>query len=187
MRWLLIVIPLLIAIFIIRSRKRSIVGMKSQQKHFINLAHSLNLEFRSDQYFVQLQGKWNASNVIILPHQFEGPGSLTLIYLETRIPAVDRNWIEPNVSLGRALVEKDYGYEVCGTALPSEKVLAVLKEIRYPYIAVTLPTRFVYSPLLHETGWKNFVVMIALNEGRKPSVDRLRQALDSAKRIATAL
>src|ERR1041384_1671202 len=98
MRWLLIIIPWLIAILIIRSRRRSIVGMKAQRKHFRNLADALNLQFRSDEYFVQLEGKWNDYNVVILPHQFEGPGSITLIYMESKIPAIDRNWIEPNVS-----------------------------------------------------------------------------------------
>lgn len=189
MRWLLIVIPWLIAILIIRSRRRSIVALKTQRKHFRNLAEQLHLQFHSDEYFVQLEGQWNGLNVVILPHQFEGPGAVTLIYLESKLPAADRNWIEPNVSLGRALVEKAYGYEVSGTSLPGDKITEALKDAPYPYVALTLPTRFIYSPLLQQTlaQWKNFVVLIALNEGRKPSSDVIRKALFSAEAIASNL
>ena len=187
MKWLFVVLAVMILILIIRSRRRSIVGIKAQRKHFKKIAESLALQFQSDQYFVALVGKWNDLNVAILPHQFEGPGALTLVYMETRIPAVDRNWIEPNVSLGRALVESNYGYDVSGTCLPAEKILDAIKNVPYPYVAVTLPTRFIYSPLLQRTGWTNFVVLIVLNEGRKPSEHVIRTALRSAEGIANAL
>jgi len=189
MRWLLIVIPWLIAILIIRSRRRSIVALKTQRKHFRNLAEQLHLHFQSDEYFVQLEGEWNGLNVVILPHQFEGPGAITLIYVESKMPSSDRNWIEPNVSLGRALVEKNYGYEISGTALSAEKIVPDLKNAPYPYVAVTPPTRFIYSPLLQQilSNWKNFVVLIALNEGRQPSSSSIRKALATAELIAVKI
>jgi hypothetical protein len=187
MKWLFILVAVMILILIIRSRRQSIVGIQAQRKHFKKLADSLHLHFQSDEYFVLLTGKWNDFNIAILPHQFEGPGALTLVYMESKIPAVDRNWIEPNVSLGRALVETNYGYEISGTQLSAEKILDAIKNVPYPYVAVTLPTRFIYSPLLPQIGWQNFVVLMALNEGRKPSPDSIRQALNSAEKIARAV
>jgi hypothetical protein len=178
---------------LIISRRRSIVGLKGQRKHFQGLAQSLQLEFISDGYFVQIQGKWKDLKVIILPHQFEGPGSLTLVYMETKTPWVDRNWIEPNLSIERAVVEWKrkgvFGYDVSGNQLASEKILATIKPAPYPFVAVTLPNRFIYSPLLQQTlsKWRNFVVLIALDEGRRPAVSQIANALAAAEKIGQNL
>jgi len=183
----------IVILIILLSRRRSIVGIKGQRQHFRRLAESLQLEFVSDEYFVQIQGKWRDRNVIILPHQFEGPGSLTLIYMESMLPSVDRTWIEPNLSIGRALVEwKRKGtnnYEVSGTELSSERILQEIKQASYPYVAVTLPSRFVYSPLLQQalSKWKNFVVFIALDEGRRPAAQSVQIALTKAESIAVVV
>jgi hypothetical protein len=193
MRWITIAGILLAAvvfILILRSRRRSITGSKSERMHFRNLSEPLGLSFVSDDYFVQLEGMWNGFPVIILPHHFEGPGSVTLIYLQTQIPIIQRNWIEPNLSLGRALVESrrksSYGHEISGSDLPSEKILNEIKTNSFPYTAFTLPSRFVYSPLLQKSldSWKNFVVLIALDEGRKPTKEQITNALKAAEKIA---
>ena len=193
MKWLAVAGILLVfatLILILSARRRSIKGRKAQQNHFQHLAQLLGFQFVSDDYFVQLEGRWNSRPAIILPHHFEGPGSVTLIYLETGIPAVERNWIEPNLSMGRALVEwkrkSPYGYEVSGTNLPSERVLAEMKLAVYPYVAVTLPWRFSYSPLLQKSlsSWKNFAVLLVLDEGRRPSKQQIENALNCAARIA---
>src|SRR5258705_11281672 len=106
MRWIAIpgILLAVVIILIIRARRRSIKGSKSERKYFRHLSELLGLPFVSDDYFVQLEGMWNGFPVIILPHHFEGPGSVILIYLQTQIPIIQRNWIEPNLSLGRALV-----------------------------------------------------------------------------------
>jgi len=193
MNWIAVAGILLAAaafILILRARRRSITGSKSERKHFAHLSKPLGLPFVSDDYFVQLEGMWNGFPVIILPHHFEGPGSVTLIYLETKIPVIQRNWIEPNLSLGRALVESrrksSYGYEISGKDLPAEKILKEIKTTSFPYVAFTLPSRFSYSPLLQKSleSWKNFVVLIALDEGRKPTKEKIGDALETAQRIA---
>jgi hypothetical protein len=185
-----ILLALAAILWIVRSRRRSIVGIKQQRKHFQSLAQDLNLKFVSDEYFVELEGLWNGLDVIILPHHFEGPGSVTLIYMRTPAPVVDRNWIEPNLSMGRAFVEwkrnSSYGYEISGSILPAGKILEQINLAPFPYVAVTLPSRFSYSPLLLRSvsTWKNFVVLIALDEGRKPSAAKISEALRAAERIA---
>jgi hypothetical protein len=195
MRWIIAGVLLAAAAFIliVRARRRSITGSKSERKHFRQLSELLGLSFVSDDYFVQLEGLWNGIPVIILPHHFEGPGSVTLIYLQTKIPVIQRNWIEPNLSLGRALVESrrksSYGYEISGRDLPAERILNELKTTSFPYVAFTLPHRFSYSPLLQKSleSWTHFVVLIALDEGRKPTKEKITHALKSAERIAKVL
>jgi|GEM_PF-3355016 len=193
MRWLILVGTVLTVVgilWLVRLRRRSIVGIKQQRQHFRRLGQSFHFEFVSDEYFVQLEGVWNGLEVIILPYNFEGPGSVTLIYMKTKMPALERNWIEPNLSMGRALVERKrkspYGYEISGAYLPSERILEQMKLAPYPYVAVTLPSRFSYSPLLQASlsSWKNFIVLIALDVGRKPSATQITDALKTAERIA---
>jgi hypothetical protein len=192
MKWILAAILLATIAFILiyRARSRSITGRKTERKHFQKLSSALGLQLVSDDYFVQLEGDWKSFPVIVLPHHFEGPGAVTLLYLQTKVPAVEKNWIEPNLSLGRALVEfrrkSKFGFEVTGNILPSEKLLPEMQKLNYPYVALTLPTRFSYSPLLQKSleSWKNFVLLVVLDEGRKPDSARIVRALNDVEGIA---
>src|SRR5262245_28875067 len=94
-----------IAFWIRRSRRRSILDIPGRNKHFTFLAKQLGFALGGDEYFIQLEGKWKEFNSLIYPHAFEGPGSITLFYFDTGVPIVERNWIEPSLSLGRAIVE----------------------------------------------------------------------------------
>jgi hypothetical protein len=195
MKWIAlsgILLALTLLFWILRIRARSITSEKSRKKHFQKLAKELGFQFVTDDYFLQLEGYWNEMPSILYPHNFEGPGIITLLYLETRVPASDHNWIEPNLSLGRALVEwkrhRPFGYEVTGTQLPSIKILEALERTaaRYPFAAVTLPRRFSYSPLLQKSlsTWKNFVVLLAVEAGKRPAKTQLEAALRDAAEIA---
>ncbi|MCI0411620.1 hypothetical protein L0222_02330 [bacterium] len=188
-----ILLALALLFWILRIRSRSITSEKSKKKHFQKLANELGFRFVSDDYFVQLEGYWNEMRSIMYPHNFEGPGIITLLYLETRVPASANNWIEPNLSLGRALVEwkrqAPFGYEVTGKQLPSKQILEAIARTNYPFAAVTLPHRFSYSPLLQQSlsSWKNFVVLLAVEAGKKPAKNQLEAALRDAAEIAESL
>jgi len=185
-----VLLALALLLWIFRIRARSITGEKSRKKHFQKLAKELGFRFVSDDYFLQLEGSWNEMRSIVYPHNFEGPGVIILLYLETRVPASENNWIEPNLSLGRALVEwkrhAPFGYEVNGTRLPSKQILEAIERTSYPFAAVTLPRRFSYSPLLQQSlsGWKNFIVFLAVEAGKKPAKKQLEAALSDAAKIA---
>ncbi len=196
MKWLAltgILLALALLIWIFRIRASSITGQKSRKKHFQKLAKDLGFRFVSDDYFLQLEGSWNEMRSIVYPHNFEGPGIITLLYLETRVPASDNNWVEPNLSLGRALVEwkrhAPFGYEVTGKLLPSKQILEAIGRKSYPFAAVTLPRRFSYSPLLLQSlsSWKNFVVFLAVEAGKKPAKRQLEAALRDAAEIAESV
>lgn len=184
---------LALLLWIFRIRARSITSETSRKRHFEKLAKELGFRLISDDYFLQLEGSWNDMRSIVYPHNFEGPGVITLLYLETRVPASENNWIEPNLSLGRALVEwkrqSRFGYEVSGKRLPAEKILQALERTNYPFAAVTLPRRFSYSPLLQQSlsSWKNFVVLLAVEAGKKPAKPQLEAALRDAAEIAESL
>jgi hypothetical protein len=193
MRWFAlsgILLALALLLWILRIRARSITSETSRKRHFQRLANELGFRLISDDYFLQLEGSWNDMRSIVYPHNFEGPGVITLLYLETRVPACENNWIEPNLSLGRALVEwkrqSRFGYEVTGTKLPAKKILQAIERTNYPFAAVTLPRRFSYSPLLQQSlsSWKNFVVFLAVEAGKKPAKPQLEAALRDAAEIA---
>jgi hypothetical protein len=177
-------------LWIFRIRAQSITAEKSRKNHFQKLAKELGFRFVSDDYFLQLEGSWEDMRSIIYPHNFEGPGVITLLYMETRVPVVENNWIEPNLSLGRALVEwkrqSGFGYEVTGKQLPAKKILEAIERTNYPFAAVTLPRRFSYSPLLQQSlsSWKNFVVFLAIEAGKKPAKAKVEAALHHAAEIA---
>ncbi len=181
--------------WILRARKSSIKGEESRNQYFQQLAKELDFQFVTDGYFIQLQRACDGMHVIVYPHNFEGPGLVTLLYLETTMPATDRNWIEPNLSLGRALVEwkknAQYGYEVSGRDFDKKNVIEALDaiKIRYPYVAITVPWRFSYSPLLQKAlrSWKNYAVFLAIDVGRQPAAGQLRQALRDAEGLALAI
>lgn len=180
-------------VWVWRTRRASIKGDKSRNKHFAELAKKLGLAVVTDDYFIQLEGTYQGHPAVIYPHHFEGPGFVTLIYLETGKAAIDRNWIEPNESLGRALVDskqnRKFNFETSGSAL--NYVLENLERWKstYPYIAVTLPHRFSYSPLQQKAmaNWKNFVVFLALDAGRRPGAEQMGKALQDAVSIAALL
>jgi hypothetical protein len=196
--WLSLAIFLLALILLSvlwRIRRSGITGENARNKHFERLSKDLNLHFVTDDYFVQVEGSRKESRVILYPHNFEGPGFITLLYFETQVPAKDRSWIEPNLSLGRAIVEwkrhSIYNFETNGPELSKQEILEALDTVKhsYPYIAVTLPWRFSYSPLLQKTlsGWKNYVVFLAMDAGREPSTKQMVHAIDDAAKIADAV
>jgi hypothetical protein len=188
-----ILLALTFLLWIFRIRAQSITAEKSRKNHFQKLAKELGFRFVSDDYFLQLEGFWNDMRSIVYPHNFEGPGVITLLYLETRVPLVENNWIEPNLSLGRALVEwkrqSRFGYEVTGTHLPAKKILQAIERTNYPFAAVTLPRRFSYSPLLQQSlsSWKSFVVFLAIEAGKKPAKAKVEAALRDAAEIGESL
>jgi hypothetical protein len=186
----------LILLLVVRKLRRSgITGENARNQHFERLAQNLNLKVVSDDYFIQLEGSRGDSHVVLYPHNFEGPGFITLLYFETQVPAQDRCWIEPNLSLGRAIVEwkrhSSYSFETNGTELNKQTVLEALETQKrsYPYIAVTNPWRFSYSPLLQRTlsGWKNYVLFLAMDAGREPSKEQIEQAMADAGMIANVV
>ena len=188
-----ILLALVLLLWIFRIRMRSITAEKSRKNHFQKLAKELGFQFVSDDYFLQLEGRWKDMRTIVYPHNFEGPGMITLLYMETSVVAAENNWIEPNVSLGRALVEwkrqSRIGYEVTGTRLPAKKILEAIERTNYPFASVTLPRRFSYSPLLQKSvgSWNNFVVFLAIEAGKKPTKVKLEKALTHAAEIAESL
>ena len=193
MKWFVLIGILLtlgLLLWIFRIRARSITLEKSRRNHFKNLAKELGFQFVSDDYFLQLEGSWNDMRSIVYPHNFEGPGVITLLYMETAVPLVEHNWIEPNLSLGRALVEwkrqSRFGYEVTGTQLPAKRIQQVIERMNHPFAAVTLPRRFSYSPLLQQSlsSWKNFVVFLAIEAGKEPAKAKVEAALRDAAEIA---
>jgi hypothetical protein len=177
--------------WILHVRESSITSQRKRDNHYHRLAGELGFKFITDEYFVQLEGLRNNFPVIVYPHNFEGPGLISLLYLQTTVAAKDRNWIEPNLSLGRALVEwkrkTDHDYEVSGEHLPPQ-LLNSIREFKriYPYVAVTLPWRFSYSPLLQKAiaHWKNYAVFLAIDSGRYPSKDEIEKAIHDAITLA---
>jgi hypothetical protein len=174
-------------------RKQSIISIPARNRHFTWLASQLNLKTAGDDYFLQLEGSWNDVPIIIYPHNFEGPGLITLFYADTGVPLEERTWIEPSLSLGRAIVEwkaeRKYQFEYSGsTALKSYPIVEVLERYRtvYPYVAVTLPTRLVYSQYVMEalSDSKNYTALVVMDSGRRPSVVELQEALDAVTDIA---
>lgn len=192
---LLLLVGLVIAFLIRRSRRRSILDIPGRNKHFAFLAKQLGFALGGDDYFIQLEGKWKEFNTLIYPHAFEGPGSITLFYFDTEVPIVERNWIEPSLSLGRAIVEWKrkipFHHETSGSSLPLQELLREMEKLTplYPYIAVTLPTRFIFSHYMMQilSSWKNFVVLLVLDAGRKPSLQEIQSALDAGVSLVEIL
>ena len=175
------------------ARKQSIINIPARNRHFTWLAAGLNLKTGGDDYFLHLEGSWNDISIIIYPHNFEGPGLITLFYADTGVPFEDRTWIEPSLSLGRAIVEwkaqRKYQFEYIGSAaLKSYPIVEVLERYRtiYPYVAVTLPTRLVYSQYVMEalSDSKNYTALVVMDSGRRPSVEEMQKALDAVIDIA---
>jgi len=174
------------------SRRQSIVGTKSRNRYFQKLARELSFAAAGDDYFIQLEGTWKGIPVVIYPHNFHGPGSITLFYADTGIPFRERTWIEPNLSLGRAIQEwkrgERFAFDISGDPPLGENVLAIYQS-KFPFLACTLPTRFIFSQYLSQTlgSWKNFVVLLVLDAGRKPHLDEIRSALDSAADLVASI
>lgn len=187
-----ILLGALLAFWIWRNRRRSIVDIKGRNKHFASLAKQLRFLQGGDDYFIQLEGTWKERSALIYPHSFEGPGSITLFYVDTGIPCAERTWIEPSLSLGRAIVEWKRGtpfrHEVSGSLLPTQEILKQIEELKpqYPFAAVTLPTRFIFSHymMLSLSNWKTFVALLVLDAGRRPSIQEIQNALDAATGLA---
>jgi hypothetical protein len=175
------------------ARKQSIIRIPARNRHFTWLASELNLKTAGDDYFLQLEGTWNDVPILIYPHNFEGPGLITLFYADTQVPFEDRSWIEPTLSLGRAIVEskagRKYQFEYTGSmATKSYPIVEVLERYRttYPYVALTLPTRLVYSQYVMDalSNSKNYTALIAMDSGRRPSVEEMKEALNAVTDIA---
>jgi hypothetical protein len=189
-RFLFLLLVAIAAIFLLirHSRRQSIVGTKSRNRYFKKIAAELSFRTAGDDYFIQLEGTWKDTPVVLYPHNFHGPGSITLFYADTGIPVRDRTWIEPNLSLGRAILEwkrgEQFGFDVSGDPPLTESTLKSYQS-KFPFIACTLPTRFIFSQYLSQTlgSWKNFVVLLVLNAGRKPHLDEIRNALDSVTQL----
>jgi hypothetical protein len=188
----LLILTSVFVFFVWRSRRKSILDVKGRNRHFESLAKQLQLVQKGDDYFTQLEGTWNGTPVLIYPHNFEGPGSITLFYLDSGILCIERNWIEPNLSLGRAIVEwkrkVPFHHEVSGSELPAQKILEEIESLKqqFPYIAITQPTRFIFSHYMMESlsNWKNFVILLVLDAGRKPSFLEIQNALNAGVRLA---
>ena len=186
---------LALILYLWRARRTGIKGEKARNKHFERLAKELNFRYVTDDYFVQLEGSRNNRRIIVYPHNFEGPGFITLLYLESALTAKDRNWIEPNLSLGRAIVEWKrkafFNCEISGSELSRENLIETLNSLNqsYPYIAVTPPWRYSYSPLLQMalSTWKNYAVFLAMDAGRHPASEQIEQAIRYAEKIAVHL
>lgn len=187
------VVALVVWIAIKRARARSIAGIPGRNRHFASLAGKLHLQPRSDDYFLQLEGTWDARRIVLFPHNFEGPGSITILIAETNLVLRDRTWVEPSLTLGRALVEwrrgNPFGCEFAGELIFDEtqltSALAKMKQ-NYPFAAVTLPSRYLLSPLLVQSlgAWRNFIAVLAMDSGRTPSLQQLQKALDDACALA---
>jgi hypothetical protein len=185
-----------LAFVIWQSRRSSIVGIPGRNRHFHKLASELGFTVSGDDYFLQLEGKWKEVPVIIYPHNFEGPGSVILFYADSGLPLLNQTWVEPTMSLGRALVEfknhKMINFDFAGDPiLRNYSVVEALQRYKalYPYIAVTQPDRFVYSQFLHDAlaACKNFIVLLVLDAGRRPSADEITTALDAVVDISAAV
>ncbi len=197
--WLLV--SLLILAFLItaaniwRIRRRRIGGVKSRNKYFRRLAGQLNLSATGDEYLVQLEGNWKGRRVIVYPHNFEGPGSITLLHMETSVPFRERTWLEPTLGLGRAIAEWKRGaffsYERSGNLPGVEELQREMEKHRatFPFIALTVPSRFLLSQSVTEAfrDCANFVVVVALDAGRKPALARLTRALDVMAKLSEIL
>ncbi len=175
------------------ARRQSIVNIPARNRHFKLIGEALNLRFGGDDYFLQLEGTWNGIPIIIYPHNFEGPGLITLFYADTGVPFVEQSWVEPFLSLGRAIVEKKKGYRVqfqfAGNPdLKAYPIVEVLERYRdqYAYLAITLPDRFAYSQyvlaLLSQS--KNYIALLVMDSGRRPTTDEIQNALDAVTDIA---
>ena len=191
--WLVLLVPVIaLFVWIWRARKSGIYGEAARNQYFRKLAADLGFSVVTDDYFLQLEGLVDNSRTIIYPHHFEGPGLVTLIYLETKLPAQERNWIEPNVSLGRSLVgwkqKTPVDFEISGNHLNVPEILAMLNKLKhnYAYAGVTLPHRFSYSPLLQTSldTWRHYVIFLALDAGRRPSHSQIQRALNDASALA---
>jgi hypothetical protein len=187
--WALIVAAVVIAGIVFYSRRRSIAGMASRNRYFSRLAKKLQWKTNEDTYFLQMEGEWKGTKVWIYPHNFEGPGSITLLYADSAVPFRDRTWIEPTLSLGRAVADwkrhRSFSFEIAGDrTFFHEGVLSEMKKQQsdYPFVAVTVPGRFLFSPLLVQSlqNWPNFVVFLAIDAGRKPPLTTIEKALDAA-------
>lgn len=190
--FLLLLVIAAVILLIRHSRRQSIVGTKSRNRYFKKVAAELSFRTAGDDYFVQLEGTWKDTQVVLYPHNFHGPGSITLFYADTGIPVRDRTWIEPNLSLGRAILEwkrgERFGFDISGNPPLSENVLASYQS-KFPFIACTLPTRFIFSQYLSQTlgSWKNFVVLLVLDAGRKPHLDEICGALDAITELVKSI
>jgi hypothetical protein len=192
----LLAITTAIVFVIWRSRRQSIVNVRGRNKHFAAMAKQLSFTQSGDDYFTQLEGMWKGFPIVIYPHNFHGPGSITLFYAESGLPLVERTWIEPNLSLGRAIVDRKrgalFGFEISGnTVFHDERLLESLKNYsqKYPYIAITLPSRFIFSHYVMQTisRWRHFTVFLVLDSGRKPSLEEITQAMDAATDLARSV
>ena len=175
------------------ARRQSIINIPARNRYFRRLASELNLKIAGDDYFLQLEGSWNDVPIIVYPHNFEGPGLITLFYADTGVPFEERTWIEPSLSLGRAIVEwkagRKYQFEYIGsTTLKNYPIVEVLERYRtvYPYVAVTQPTRLVYSQYVMEalSDSKNYTALVVMDSGRRPSAEQIKEALDAVTDIA---
>ncbi len=194
---LIIISVIFFLLFVLwQARRQSIINIPARNRHFTKLASELNLRTAGDDYFLQLEGSWNDVPIIIYPHNFEGPGLITLFYADTGVPFEERTWIEPSLSLGRAIVEwkaeRKYQFEYIGsTTLKNYPIVEVLERYRtqYPYVAVTLPTRLVFSQYVMEalSDSKNYTALVVMDSGRRPSVEEIREALDAVTDIAKAV
>lgn len=176
-----------------QARRQSIVSIPARNRHFSRLGNELKLKTAGDDYFLQLEGNWNGVPVIVYPHNFEGPGLITLFYADTGVPFEERSWIEPALSLGRAVVEwkagRKFPFEYCGSsALKTYPVIEVLERYRdpYPYLGVTLPTRLVFSQYVMEalSNSTNYVALVVMDSGRRPTVEEMEESLNAVTDIA---
>jgi hypothetical protein len=176
-----------------QSRRLSIVRIPARNRHFALLSNQLDLQTRGDDYFLQLEGTWNGINVLVYPHNFEGPGLITIFYADTGIPFVERSWVEPFLSLGRAIVEhkKGHRFQFEFTGNPELKRYPIVEALeryrnQYPYLAITLPERFAYSQhvltSLRES--KNYLALVVMDSGRRPTLDEMKDALDAVTDVA---
>jgi hypothetical protein len=176
-----------------QSRKQSIINIPARNRHFSSIGARLNLNVGGDEYFLQLEGTWNGFPVLIYPHNFEGPGLITVFYADTSVPFVEQSWVEPYLTLGRAIVEGKKGYkfqfEFKGNpSLKSYAIVEVLERYReqYPYLAITLPERFGYSQYIWASLSKsrNYIAIVVMDSGRRPSLEEIQDALDAVTDIA---
>ena len=183
----------MISYWIWRSRRQSILGVRGRNRHFRYLADQLQLMQGGDDYFTQLEGEWKGFPILVYPHNFHGPGSITLFYADTGIPIKPRTWLEPSLSLGRAIIDWQrhvpFQHEYSGDPiLKQPPILHVVQrhQEKLPFIAITLPTRFIFSHHVMQalSTWQNFVVLVALDAGRNPTVEQMEEVLDATVEIA---
>jgi hypothetical protein len=176
-----------------QSRRQSIINIPARNRRFRLIGKELDLRTAGDDYFLQLEGKWNGIPILIYPHNFEGPGLITLFYADTGVPFKERSWVEPFLSLGRAILERKKGYKIQfeytgNPALKTYAIVEVLERYRdqYPYLAITLPERFAYSEHLHAalSRSKNYIALLVMDSGRRPTTEEIKDALDAVTDIA---